>query len=241
MPRIVDLLFKSRIFCFSALLVAVAVPAYADVTANSIDNGGKIFSPAVENEVIEVTGVQVNPTDKGLEIILQTPKGDKLKVLPKNDGNNFVADIPNSQLRLPKGDAFTQEKPATGISSITVTNLDAKSIRVTVMGETALPKVELFDDDDGLVFGVTPIVSATPAQQPESPKKPDETKPTNTKPSESVAENDEPIELVVTAQKTEENIQDVPLSVTAISEKKSKMQELQIFKVLPIIPLILRH
>lgn len=143
----------SRIIWFSAVLVAISFPAYADVTVSR--SNGAVISQATESEVIDITGVKVNSTDKGLEIILETTLGDKLKVLPKNEGNNFIADIPNAQLRLPTGNTFTQEKPITGITSVTVANFDAKSIRVTVTGEAGLPNVELFDDDDGLVFGVT--------------------------------------------------------------------------------------
>ncbi|MBF2067819.1 MAG: TonB-dependent receptor [Calothrix sp. C42_A2020_038] len=195
----------SRIICFSAVLVAISFPAYADVTVSK--GSDAVISQVTDSEVIDITGVKVNTTDKGLEIILETIVGDKLKVLPKSEGNSFIADIPNAQLRLPTGNTFTQEKPITGITSVTVANLDAKSIRVTVIGEAGLLNVELFDDNNGLVFGVTakPIEGAS--SQPE-------------RTGEAATQTDEPIELVVTAQKTEENLQDVPVSVTAIGARE---------------------
>ncbi|MEH2249028.1 AMIN domain-containing protein [Nostoc sp.] len=75
--------------------------------------------------------------------------------------NSFIADIPNAQLRLPSGEAFTfrSEKPLAGITEITVTNFDVNTIRVTVIGELALPTVELFDSDEGLIFGLTTAAS----------------------------------------------------------------------------------
>lgn len=112
-----------------------------------------------------ITGVKANSTDKGVEVILETTQGEKLQVTNRSEGNNFIADIPNAQLRLSSGEAFTfrSEKPISGIAEITVTNIDANSVRVMVLGEKVLPTVELFDGDEGLIFT---IASKTTATQP---------------------------------------------------------------------------
>ncbi|MHC5714802.1 MAG: AMIN domain-containing protein, partial [Nostoc sp.] len=57
--------------------------------------------------VVQVTSVKANPTAKGLEIILQTSKGEQLQLVNRTAGSNFITDIPNAQLRLPSGEAFT--------------------------------------------------------------------------------------------------------------------------------------
>ena len=191
----------------------------------------RVQSPAPLSEIVQITGVQAIPTDKGVEMILQTGKGAQLQITNRSTGNNFIADIPNSQLRLPNGEAFTfrSEKPLAEIIEITVTNLDTNTIRVTVTGKAALPTVELFDDDAGLVFGV---VSAATATQP--PKKP-----TNeTKPEEPTAQQDEPIELVVTgeqdgyrvldtssATRTDTPLRDIPQSIQVIPQQVIKDQQ----------------
>ncbi|MBD2488342.1 TonB-dependent siderophore receptor [Aulosira sp. FACHB-615] len=137
---------------------------------------------------VVITGVKANPTDKGVEVILETNQGEQLQVTNRGEGNNLIVDIPNAQLRLPNGDAFTfrSEKPIAGITEITVTNVDVNSVRVTIAGEKILPTVELFDGDEGLIFAV---VSTTTATQP--PQTPQE---------EPTAQQDEPIELVVTGE-----------------------------------------
>jgi iron complex outermembrane receptor protein len=143
-------------------------------------------TPTGQTEVIPVTGVKVNSTDKGLEVILETGvKSDRLQVTPKTEANSYIADIPNAQLRLANGESFRQSKPAAGIAEITVSNVDANNIRLTVTAETGVPTVELFDSDEGLVFGVTS--TATTGQQPT-------TSPQQTKPQDNPA-----IELQVTA------------------------------------------
>ena len=124
--------------------------------------------------LVKITGVKFNTTKNGLEIILATPEGDKLQISPKKDGNKFIVDIPAAQLSLPNGDTVSQKQPIAGVSDITVTNFNSNTIRVTVTGIDNTPTVELFDSDEGLIFGVTSTAS-TP--QPETPTTQPETQP----------------------------------------------------------------
>ncbi|MEH1846499.1 MAG: TonB-dependent receptor plug domain-containing protein [Nostoc sp.] len=138
----------------------------------------------------------MNSTDKGLEVILETSSKSvdaqrlvdrhRLQVTPKTEGNSYIADIPNAQLRLSIGNSFRQSKPAPGITEVTVTNVDANTLQVTVTGEAFAPAVQLFDSNEGLVFGVTS--NATTGQQATPPLQ---------KPSSD--ENQAPIELEVIA------------------------------------------
>ena len=182
--------------------------------------------------VISITGVKANPTNKGVEVILETTVGEQLQVTNRSTGNNFIADIPNAQLRLPNGDGFTfrSEKPLAGITEITVTNIDSNTIRVTVVGENTLPRVELFDDDAGLVFGIN---SATTVTQPQPEK------PTTEIPQEQpAAQQDEPIELVVTGEqdgyrvpnsstgtRTDTPLRDIPQSIQVVPQQVLRDQQ----------------
>ncbi|MEH1836734.1 MAG: TonB-dependent siderophore receptor [Nostoc sp.] len=174
-------------------------------------------------ELVQITGVKANPTAKGVEIILQTSLGQQLQVINRSTGNNFIADIPNAQLSLSTGEAYTfrSEKPLAGITEITVTNLDANTIRVTVTGEASVPVVELSDSPtEGLIFEVASSTQSPPAEnQPTS----------EIQPSQPSAQRDEPIELVVTgeqdgykvpnattATKTDTPIRDIPASIQVI-------------------------
>lgn len=72
-------------------------------------------------EVVQVTGVRVNPTPQGVEVILETSNGEQLQVLTSSYGRTFVANIVNTQLALPEKKAFHADNPATGITAVTVT------------------------------------------------------------------------------------------------------------------------
>ncbi|MEH2068695.1 MAG: TonB-dependent siderophore receptor [Nostoc sp.] len=182
-------------------------------------------SPPRATQVVPITSVKANPTPQGVEVILETSLGTKLQVTNRSTGNNFIADVSGGQLRLTDGNAFTfrSEKPLAGITEITVQNIDANTVRVTVVGEKALPTVELFDDNVGLVFGVTSQATATqPPQQPQTPA-------SETPQEKPGAQQDEPIELVVTgeqdgynapnastATKTDTPLRDIPQSIQVV-------------------------
>ncbi|WP_016877896.1 TonB-dependent siderophore receptor, partial [Chlorogloeopsis fritschii] len=167
--------------------------------------------------IVLITGVKANPTDRGVEVILQTSVGEKLQITNRSEGNNFIADIPGAQLRLPNGDAFTfrSQKPVEGIAEIAVINLNANTIRVTVTGEAGLPTVELFDSDEGLIFGLTP---AATAMQPAS----------ETPQEEPSVQQDEPIELVVTGEQDSYRVPDTSVGTRTDTPLRDIPQSIQV-------------
>ncbi len=197
-----------------------------------------VQSPALlsvpKPEVVQVTEVRANPTEKGVEVILQTTLGEQLQVVNRSAGNSYIADIPNAQLRLTSGDVFVfrSEKPITGITEITVTNANANTIRVTVTGEAGVPTVELFDSsEEGLIFSVVSAAVATPPQQlpqtqPTLPTEPG----SEIQPDEPALLGEEEIEVVVTgeqetgysvpnastATRTDTPLRDIPQSIQVI-------------------------
>jgi iron complex outermembrane receptor protein len=177
---------------------------------------------------IQITDVKLQATEKGIEVFLATNQSEQLQLVNKSEGNNYIVDIPNSQLRLSSGE-FRQEKPLVEITEVSVTNLDANTIRIKVTGEKTQPQVELFDTDEGLILGVAG--TATSAQLPETPS-------TEDKPTRET-EPQEPIELVVTgeqegyrvpnastATRTDTPLRDVPRSIQVIPDEVLKDQSI---------------
>ena len=105
---------------------------------------------------IQVTGVQLNQTASGVDVMLQTQSGAHPQVFAVNRSNSWTADLPSSQLRLPGGKAFRKDNPAPGIALVTVSPLDANSVRVTVVGKAGAPVGQVVRPDQG---GVTLSVS----------------------------------------------------------------------------------
>ncbi|MBW4552777.1 MAG: TonB-dependent siderophore receptor [Aphanocapsa sp. GSE-SYN-MK-11-07L] len=100
----------------------------------------------VEAATVQVTGVTLNRTEAGLEIVLDTPEGKPLAIDAtkfRAEGISLIADIPNAVLALPEGQAFTAESPTEEIATVRVVQQDASSIWVSVTGKDALPKQEV--------------------------------------------------------------------------------------------------
>jgi AMIN domain len=121
-----------------------------------------------QESLIAIAAVKVNPTEKGIELILETTLGEQLQIVNRTKDNNFVADIQGAQLRSPSREAFTfnSSQPSEGITQISVANLDDKTVRVTITGQTTLPTVELFDSPEGLILSASATVAQTPPSSP---------------------------------------------------------------------------
>jgi iron complex outermembrane recepter protein len=141
-----------------------------------------------------VTGVRVNNTETGLQVILETPTGQKLTPAIASEGNNLVIDIPNATLALPERQEFIANNPATGITQIAVRPLSDTSIRVTITGEKQAATAEVIPSPQNLVLGITS--------------------------STAQAETETEQEIVVTATRKEKQTADVPRSVTTIDREE---------------------
>lgn len=106
----------------------------------------------------KVTGVKLDPTNNGLNVVLETSTAARPQVLTSKQGNTLIADISNAQLSLSEGE-FRQAKPAPGIDSVVVTRLDSNSIRLMVTGTTNAPSGQMQGRNGQ---GVTFNVSSTP-------------------------------------------------------------------------------
>ncbi|MDF5721857.1 MAG: TonB-dependent siderophore receptor [Rhizonema sp. PD37] len=194
--------------------------------------------------IVQVTHVQAHPTQNGLEVILQTSLAQKLQLVNRSLGNNFIVDIPNAQLRLSTGEGFIfkSDKPLPGVTQITVTNYDAKTIRVSVIGDAKPPTVELSDSpNEGLIFSVATHAQTAqkPQQLPNTQKPQPNTSANSTQQQTPSATGDEPIELVVTgdqnsygasdastATKTDTPPRNIPQSIQVIPQQVIKDQQI---------------
>lgn len=113
-----------------------------------------------------VTGVQVNPTQNGLEVFLatqvNTSSGQRPEIEVINQGNNLVVNITNTQLSLPQGNSFRQDNPMPGITSIAIAQQNDNSIQAIVSGANGTPTGQILPSQgQGITFNFT--ASTTPS------------------------------------------------------------------------------
>ncbi|MEG4284192.1 TonB-dependent receptor [Microcoleus sp. A006_D1] len=124
-----------------------------------------VAGPTCASNIAQVTGVRLNPTSEGIEIILDTEDGRPLQVFTTSFGETLQVDVITAQLRLPGGNEFRQDKPAAGIASVTVTPLDNNSIRIKVIGERGQPVARVIPNAAGLILSLK-STSDTTARPP---------------------------------------------------------------------------
>ncbi len=188
------------------------------------------IAPSVQAQ-ISVTNIQINPTDTGIEIILETPPGADPAIFSGSFGNTFFAEISNAQLNLLTGGDFIRENPAEGVESISVVQLPNNVVEITVIGRETPPVVNLNQEDGRVVLSLD-----TSEQPPDT-----ETEETPTEET-TEGEDDEAIELVVTDDDREDDyyqpdeggntavgtdtpLRDIPFSVQTVTEEVLEEQQ----------------
>ncbi|MBF2050120.1 MAG: TonB-dependent receptor plug domain-containing protein [Elainella sp. C42_A2020_010] len=109
----------------------------------------------IEQSAVQITDVQVNATDTGLALTLET---DQPLQVPSTSvvGNALIADIANAVLALPEGEEFQQANPIEGIALVSLTSLPNNRVRVAITGVDAPPTANLSVEASGLVIAVAP-------------------------------------------------------------------------------------
>lgn len=205
---------------------------------------GVLVAQPVRADVTRVTAVRLNPTSNGIQVILETANGKSSQVFVSSYADRFVADIINTQLNLPtQGNTFRQDNPTAQVASVSVSALDANSIRVVIIAKAAVPKGKVIQNESGFVLSLTttptptagltnPVPNAQTPQQgvPTSPPRSaapnSQTPPPDTQAADEIteqpAQEDEEadIELVVTGKKD-------PLSQTSSPEYVITQEEIQ--------------
>lgn len=183
--------------------------------------GMVIVAQPAKADTVKITNIELKPANGGVELILTTKDRQQLRTFTSSYGNTLVTTVVNSQLQLSPGDRFRQDNPVEGIASISVVPVNANSIRISVVGEGKLPTAQIRQNAGNLVVSLnsTPTTQPPAAEEPETAEEPQpET------PQQPTAEENELPEIVVTATRTEEELTDVPRSVTVITRDEIEEQ-----------------
>jgi iron complex outermembrane recepter protein len=116
---------------------------------------------------VKITGVQVKQTTAGIEILLESDSGAILRPVIKNEGNTLTADIPNATLALTDGKEFHASNPGQGITNVSVTQLDANSVRVSITGKDAAPSINFASTASGLTLNLLTSTTSDATEEDE--------------------------------------------------------------------------
>jgi iron complex outermembrane recepter protein len=109
------------------------------------------WSAQIEASIIEITGVRVESTEAGLQVVLETAEGSLEVPETRSIGNALIADIPNATI----AEEFSQANPIEGIALVSVTSLPGDRVRVAITGTDAPPVAEVRSEAQELVLAVT--------------------------------------------------------------------------------------
>ncbi|MEM1426361.1 MAG: TonB-dependent receptor, partial [Cyanobacteria bacterium P01_H01_bin.130] len=146
---------------------------------------------------VAVTDIEVMPTVNGLTLTLVSDQALSLGNT-RTVGDALVVDVPGATLALSDPEGAEQFAPADGIALVQV-NRTSGGLEVRITGSDGPPTVEVISTPGGLSLAVEPGVAVAEAEP-------------------------DAINLVVTATRTEEDVLNVPRSVTIIDREEVEQQ-----------------
>ncbi len=121
-----------------------------------------VSQPVWAQSTTKITEVKLDQADGGVNLVLKTSDGSRPQVFTTKRGNALVADIINTQLRLPQGSSFRQDNPTDGIDSVSIGQLDANSVRVVITGTGNAPESKPVErKQNGLTFALMPSMGGS--------------------------------------------------------------------------------
>ncbi|MEO1126384.1 MAG: AMIN domain-containing protein, partial [Cyanobacteria bacterium J06639_16] len=110
----------------------------------------------LEASLVQVTDVQLEVTEAGVQVLLETVNGALAAPTQSVSGNALILEIPNAVLI--QG-AFEQFDPTDGIALVQVTGLPGDVVQVSITGIEAAPNVSIATAATGLTLTVVPGVA----------------------------------------------------------------------------------
>jgi iron complex outermembrane receptor protein len=93
----------------------------------------------VEQGPVQITGVKLNSTRTGIDVILDSDRASAIQPITRTEGSTYIAEIKNAVLSLPEGKNFQSSNPTAEITDVTVTQVDANTLEVRVIGKNMAP------------------------------------------------------------------------------------------------------
>ncbi|WP_342597260.1 TonB-dependent siderophore receptor [Cyanobacterium aponinum UTEX 3222] len=159
-------------------------------------------------EIVEIRGIKLEPSDTGLQIIIETESLSKLQPLIYTRENTLIIDVLDVVLALSDGEEFRAENPSDEISEIRATPLDNNGVRIIVKGKMGIPTAQVVPSESNLVLSLTAGDTAT-----------SETEIEVVATQEGQEDTGYFVPDTSTATRTETPLQDIPQSIQVIPQQ----------------------
>ncbi|MEM6592985.1 MAG: TonB-dependent receptor, partial [Cyanobacteria bacterium P01_C01_bin.73] len=150
-------------------------------------------------EAPAITDVQISTTPEGIDVVLVSDQ-PLAAGASESVGNALITTIPDATLDLTDPAAAEQFSPAEGIALVQVLELPGGGVQVSITGTDAPPTAQVSAEAGNLVLSVVPGIAT------------------------GIVEDADAIQVIVTATRTEEDVRDVPRSVTVIEREQIQQQ-----------------
>ncbi|HEY9692301.1 MAG TPA: TonB-dependent receptor [Oculatellaceae cyanobacterium] len=169
-----------------------------------------LTAQSVQAQVVQVTGVKLNPSANGINLILETTGDLSSQISTSSYENTITAEISNSQLSLPQCQIFHQNNLSAEITALTINQTANNKIQVIVTGKSAVPTLGVINSDRTLTFSLN------------TPKNTTLTQSNSTSPRSNPEINDPTIqEIIVTSQRRQTSTPAYTISQTEIQKQGS--------------------
>lgn len=132
-------MMNRRVLSSCALSVALALPVLLAQDWDPPSLAQQLTSSASQDNS-QITGVKLVPDGDQLRLQIDLAAGKRPQVFFTQQGNAWVGDITNAELRIGSGGTFRQNAPAAGISYLEAKQVGSDSVRLQIMGEGAPPQ-----------------------------------------------------------------------------------------------------
>lgn len=192
----------------------------------SMGSGVVVFSTVIalpaQAQTAQIETVQVTSTEVGLQILLVGEAVSRARIFETAFDNTQVLDITNAQLS--EGAAFQQASPGEGIELVTVEPLDTNSVRIRIVGTTAMPTVAVETGEAEIVVEVTRAIATPPEALPPAAEVEPDVRPSEEEQVEEPAPAEEGLRVVVTAARRPTPEVETSATVEIVTEEDLEQQ-----------------
>ncbi|MEM1427311.1 MAG: TonB-dependent receptor plug domain-containing protein, partial [Cyanobacteria bacterium P01_H01_bin.130] len=125
------------------------------VASSVSTNTGHFNSTITAQTTIQITDIQLTPTDTGMDLVVVTEGGPFPPSTTEVVGNALIAEISDATLALPDGESFQVFSPADGIALVEAAQIE-QSVQLTITGMDAPPVADIRAEAQSLRFAIAP-------------------------------------------------------------------------------------